>query len=57
MDIDITKFNMGHEAFMMHMQNRSNGIPFTSFQHPFLVKDEIAYKWAKNMRDAGKKVS
>jgi hypothetical protein len=27
------------------MQQKGHGEPFTNFQHPFMVKDEIAYKW------------
>ncbi|MBE7467633.1 MAG: DUF3883 domain-containing protein [Anaerolineales bacterium] len=38
------KFEEGHEKFLQHMLTHSNGIPFTNFQHKFLVDDEIDYK-------------
>lgn len=43
--LDSANFEMAHESFKRHMQQQSNGIPFINFQHPFLIKDEIAYKW------------
>jgi hypothetical protein len=39
------RFRIGHEAFLEHMCRKSNGVSFTSFNHPFLIDDEIAYKW------------
>jgi len=36
---------MAHQTFLDHMKQNSKGVPFTSFQHPFLIDDEIAYKW------------
>jgi hypothetical protein len=39
------RFAISHEVFKRYMLHRSGGVPFTSFQHPFLVDDEIAYKW------------
>ena len=44
-EIDPAKFAIAHEAFLRLMETRSNGIPFVSFQHPFLIDKEIAYKW------------
>jgi hypothetical protein len=44
--IDSDRFEMAHEAFKQHMLLSSRGVPFVDFQHPFLVSDEIAYKWA-----------
>src|SRR4051794_35521546 len=38
-------FVVGHKAFLDYVLKESGGIPFTSFNHPFLVADEIAYKW------------
>lgn len=38
-------FESCHENFLEFMKQNANGEPFTNFQHPFLVKDEIAYKW------------
>lgn len=43
--IDNERFAISHEVFKRYMLHRSGGVPFTSFQHPFLVDDEIAYKW------------
>lgn len=43
-DFNRTQFRRGHAAFLAHMQNEG-GVPFTSFGHPFLVDDEIDYKW------------
>ncbi len=40
----VIQFRRGHAAFLSHMQ-REGGVPFTGFGHPFLVDDEIAYKW------------
>jgi hypothetical protein len=44
-EIDPVKFAIAHEAFLQRMEAKSNGIPFVNFQHPFLIDDEIAYKW------------
>lgn len=38
------KFEDGHKKFLQHMLSQLNGIPFTNFQHQFLVEDEIDYK-------------
>lgn len=38
-------FVVGHKAFLEYMLEKSAGIPFTSFNHPFLMTEEIAYKW------------
>jgi hypothetical protein len=35
-----------HRVFESRMLEKSNGIPFTGFDHPFLMKHEIEYKWA-----------
>lgn len=43
--IDNEKFALAHETFKQHMLRKSQGIPFINFQHPFLISDEIAYKW------------
>jgi hypothetical protein len=42
--IDESKFSAAHRAFMINMQREGGGIPFTSFDHPLLYKNEIAYK-------------
>ncbi len=42
--IDLEKFKRAHRAFQEYMLKRS-GVPFSSFEHPFLVDTEIAYKW------------
>jgi hypothetical protein len=34
-----------HLAFEHRMAEQSGGVPFTGFSHPFLVRDEIAYKY------------
>ena len=39
------KFVIAHEVFSRYMFQKSDGVPFTDFQHPFLIDDEIAYKW------------
>jgi hypothetical protein len=41
--IDQERFEIAHELFLQHMH--TEGIPFTSFDHPLLVRDEILYKW------------
>jgi len=44
--IDETAFARGHEAFLAYMHARSGrGARFTSFQHDFLCRDEIDYKY------------
>jgi len=58
-EIDPVKFAIAHEAFLQRMEAKSNGIPFVNFQHPFLIDDEIAYKWkvyadAKNVLQLSK---
>ena len=44
--IDEAAFESCHENFLDYMREKANGEAFTNFQHPFLVKDEISYKWA-----------
>ena len=44
LEINETSFSVAHTKFVSNMQRNSNGIPFTSFDHPVLYKDEIAYK-------------
>jgi len=43
--IDEEKFTISHEVFSRYMLQQSGGVPFTNFQHPILIDDEIAYKW------------
>lgn len=52
--IDETAFESCHRAFLAHVQEKAGGEPFTNFQHPFLVDDEMSYKWAayRSGRDA-----
>ena len=45
LSINEDAFESCHENFLEFMKQNANGEPFTNFQHPFLVKDEIAYKW------------
>jgi len=40
------RFDRAHKAFTEHMLEKSGGVSFTGFGHPFLFKDEIAYKVA-----------
>jgi len=42
--IEESKFTAAHKLFISDMQ--SSGTPFTSFDHPVLYRDEIAYKHA-----------
>ena len=42
--IDAAKFQAAHEMFMEHMCRSWDGVPFTDFQHPFLMVDETEYK-------------
>jgi Domain of unknown function (DUF3883) len=42
--IDAERFEIAHEAFKRYLMSHSNGTPFTSFEHPFLLKTEIDYK-------------
>jgi len=44
-DLGPERFAVADRLFCDWMQERSGGVPFTSFQHRFLVDDEIAYKW------------
>jgi hypothetical protein len=41
--IDKHKFRQAHRAFLRQMESKG-GVPFTSFGHIFLVKNEISYK-------------
>lgn len=52
--INEAAFESCHQAFLAYVQQKAGGEPFTNFQHPFLVDDEISYKWAayRNGRDA-----
>lgn len=52
--INAAAFESCHENFLDFMQQNANGEPFTNFQHPFLVDDEVSYKWTayRNGRDA-----
>jgi hypothetical protein len=43
--MDDLRFHLAHQAFLRHMQaNARNGEPFTSFEHSFLLEDEINFK-------------
>ena len=42
--IDHQRFEYAHRIFQDHLLKMSN-VPFTGFEHPFLVKSEISYKW------------
>jgi len=42
--VDEQRFLEAHKMFEKQMHDRSNGIPFTSFNHHHLLKDEINYK-------------
>src|SRR6266550_4118089 len=42
--LDPSQFRRGHDAFLNHME-KEGGVPFTGFGHPFLVDQEIDYKW------------
>jgi hypothetical protein len=42
--VDSEKFEAAHQLFEQHLLSQSNGVPFTSFQHPFLQQSEIDYK-------------
>ncbi|HBB88971.1 MAG TPA: hypothetical protein DC047_15300 [Blastocatellia bacterium] len=52
--INEAAFESCHQAFLAYVQEKAGGEPFTNFQHPFLVDDEISYKWAayRSGRDA-----
>lgn len=43
--INDNQFSIGHQAFLEWIQAKNVGIPFTSFDNPYLIKDEIAYKY------------
>jgi len=43
--INIERLNTAHEAFKQYVFEQE-GVRFANFQHPFLVKSEIKYKWA-----------
>ncbi|QLH09463.1 AAA family ATPase [Candidatus Nitrosotenuis sp. DW1] len=38
------QFQKAHKLFEKEMRVQSNGIPFTDFNHPYLLKSEINYK-------------
>ena len=42
--IDSQKFQITHKAFLKHMEEEGDGVPFTSFGHRFFVSDEVSYK-------------
>jgi hypothetical protein len=43
--IDDLRFRLANQAFLQHMQvNAPKGESFTSFEHPFLLEDEIGFK-------------
>lgn len=44
--IENDKFNQAHSAFLFYVTEQTGGIPFSSFEHPYLIDEEIAYKWA-----------
>src|SRR6266542_3515144 len=45
--LDDNAFERGHQAFLTYMREHSKWrAPFTSYQHDFLVDDEIGYKYA-----------
>ena len=52
--LDRQRFETAHRAFETFLFEKS-GIPFTHFQHPFLIDDEISYKWKvyRNAKDTG----
>jgi hypothetical protein len=50
--IDQTRFAVADALFRAHMLERSGGVPFTGFDHPFLMSDEINYKHVA-LADAG----
>ena len=37
-------FGAAHQAFLDHMENSPGSVPFRSFDHPWLAKDELNYK-------------
>ncbi|MEZ6073801.1 MAG: DUF3883 domain-containing protein [Pirellulales bacterium] len=43
-ELDSDNFRRGHDAFLRHMQQKGDGVPFTGFGHRFFVTDETAYK-------------
>ncbi len=43
--IDNAKFESAHQTFEQHLLGQPPYVPFTGFQHPFLVRDEIKHKW------------
>jgi hypothetical protein len=47
--IDKAQFRLAHNAFLKHMQQKGDGVPFTSFSHRFFVTDEVSYK-AESLR-------
>ncbi|MCD6337397.1 MAG: DUF3883 domain-containing protein [Candidatus Marinimicrobia bacterium] len=44
-NFDSDKFVAAHNLFLDYMFEKSDGIQFVSFHHPFLRDDEIKYKW------------
>lgn len=42
--VDEQRFAQAHKMFEKEMLLKSDGIPFTDFNHPHLLKDEINYK-------------
>ena len=43
-ELDADNFRRGHDAFLRHMQQKGDGVPFAGFGHRFFVTDETAYK-------------
>ena len=42
--IDKARFHQAHAAFLRQMQEKGEGVPFTSFSHRFFEADEVSYK-------------
>lgn len=42
--LDKSRFRQAHAAFLQHMQDGGDGVPFTSFGHRFFVTNEVSYK-------------
>lgn len=43
-ELDPKNYRTGHDAFLRHMQERGDNVPFEGFGHRFFVTDETAYK-------------
>mgnify|MGYP007114268634 CR=1 FL=1 len=42
--IDPKKFQITHKAFLNHMEEEGDGVPFTGFGYRFFVSNEVSYK-------------